>query len=442
MARTCSQDVLSDILCRLHVKSLKRFQCVCKSWYALIRHPSFVTKHLHFHSRQNKITRSFLLSHSLDQRYSNELPIDQRKDTCFSLVNLDETAGGIVSLDWLKFSDISDQGNKFPNYWYGDVEISGPRNGIYCLHEASQDHSDVIALVNISLREFKLVPKPEQSIIWHPGYFALDWVEIGFDPKTNDYKVFFFKELCSTDTQESERQAAIYHLSSNSWKKLSAPLLEHVILYFRDCNITDTYVNGRVHWLGFEDYPGRRDWCILSFDMVREVFAKIKLPDLSINWDETEYLLAVFNESLSLILYPKTPDYPMFTGYIKCFDIWVMNDYGNDRSWTKLFTTGPVASAYRLLGFWRNGDFLIQHDFGYTISYDPGTQEIEPVCFGEGLHLNQSRIYSESLVSVTGNARNDFEIVVEDFPFVMTPDMKRVLDYIEKCPSCSRLTSD
>ncbi|KAL6222151.1 hypothetical protein ACLB2K_005546 [Fragaria x ananassa] len=443
MARSCSEDVLSDVLCRLRVKSLKRFQCVCKSWYALIRRPSFVTKHLRFHSRQNKNNRSFLLSHSLYISY--EFPPDERKDTRFSLVHLEETADDIVFLDWIKFSDNSKQGKKFPDYWYEYIEVFGPRNGIYCLHESSRDHGHVIALMNVSSREFKLVPKPEESIISHTGFRSPAAVEIGFDPKTNDYKVFFFKD-CSF-LKEGYCQAAVYHLNSNSWKKLSDPLLDHAYLYsLQDFN-TDTYVNRNVHWLAFEpDHAGHCcGWYILSFDMVGEVLAKIELPaDLRIYCDETLYVVAVFNESLSLIVYPRTPDrLRRERSYTKCFDIWVMKDYGNERSWTKEFTTGPVEDADRLLGIWRNGEFLIKHKNGYTISYDPVTQKMEQLCFGEGLYLNKSCIYSESLVSVTGNAPSDYEIVVEDFPFVVTPDIiERILDNIEKCPSCTRLSSD
>nr|XP_004289027.2 PREDICTED: uncharacterized protein LOC101303071 [Fragaria vesca subsp. vesca] len=298
--------------------------------------------------------------------------------------------------------------------------------------------------MNVSLRQFKLVPKPEESIISHTGFLSLAAVEIGFDPKTNDYKVFFFKD-CSF-LKEGYRQAAVYHLNSNSWKKLSDPLLDHVYLYTAQDFNTDTYVNGNVHWLAFERYPAGHccGLYILSFDMVGEVLAKIELPaDLRINFDETLYAVAVVNESLSLIVYPQILDYlRRERSYTKCFDICVMEDYGNERSWTKEFTTGPVEDADKLLGIWRNGEFLIKHMKGYTISYDPSTQKMEQLCFGEGLYLNKSCIYSESLVSVTGNAPSDYEIVVEDFPFVVTPDMERILDYLEKCPSCTRLSSD
>ncbi|KAL6135804.1 hypothetical protein ACLB2K_068029 [Fragaria x ananassa] len=40
------QDVIEEILPRLPVKSLLRFQCVCKSWRALISASLFAKKHL------------------------------------------------------------------------------------------------------------------------------------------------------------------------------------------------------------------------------------------------------------------------------------------------------------------------------------------------------------------------------------------------------------
>lgn len=365
----------------------------------------------------------------------DDVPVDQRECTYISLVKTDETTDDIdiVSLHWLQLSNYPDQENKFSDYFkhrYGSIEVFGPRNGIYCLHESTTFRGDVIALMNVSSREFKFVPKPaEQSIIWHTGSLTKEFVEIGFDPKTNDYKVVFLKD-CIYPTRV--RQAAVYRVSSNSWKKLNDPLLSHATVHRRSC-ITDTYVNGNVHWLAFEGDPSRKDGYILSFDMVGEVFAKIKLPDSRICEDEYDSVFAVGNESLSLIVYPMTPHYPMETSYTKCFDVWVMQEYGNDSSWTKQFTIGPIAFVERLLGFWRNGEFLLEDGWGYTSSYEPSTQKMEKLFFDECQLLDHTCIYSESLVSVTGNAQGDFEIVIEDLPSLQHNSRHEaaVLDYTD-----------
>ncbi|KAI9112697.1 hypothetical protein K1719_016363 [Acacia pycnantha] len=47
------EDIMVNILGRLPVKSLIRFQCVCKHWKNLFKTSSFVTDHLHCSSAQN-----------------------------------------------------------------------------------------------------------------------------------------------------------------------------------------------------------------------------------------------------------------------------------------------------------------------------------------------------------------------------------------------------
>ncbi|KAI9087204.1 hypothetical protein K1719_030839 [Acacia pycnantha] len=47
------QEIIRDILIRLPVKSLIRFQCVCRHWSDLFKDPSFIADHLHHSNRQN-----------------------------------------------------------------------------------------------------------------------------------------------------------------------------------------------------------------------------------------------------------------------------------------------------------------------------------------------------------------------------------------------------
>ncbi|GMN53740.1 hypothetical protein TIFTF001_022875 [Ficus carica] len=40
------EEIIKEILLRLDIKSLRRIECVCKSWQTLIRQPSFINNHL------------------------------------------------------------------------------------------------------------------------------------------------------------------------------------------------------------------------------------------------------------------------------------------------------------------------------------------------------------------------------------------------------------
>ncbi|KAI9084710.1 hypothetical protein K1719_033354 [Acacia pycnantha] len=49
------QDIITSILVRLSVKSLIRFQCVCKDWKNMFKTQSFIAKHLHHSTLQNSL---------------------------------------------------------------------------------------------------------------------------------------------------------------------------------------------------------------------------------------------------------------------------------------------------------------------------------------------------------------------------------------------------
>ena len=54
------EEMVVQILARLHPKSLMRFECVRKSWYALINDPQFVNKHPHSYNDVSSSTRILL----------------------------------------------------------------------------------------------------------------------------------------------------------------------------------------------------------------------------------------------------------------------------------------------------------------------------------------------------------------------------------------------
>ncbi|GLT81367.1 hypothetical protein SLA2020_527560 [Shorea laevis] len=55
MAKELPEDLVTQILIWLPVVSLLRFKSVCKSWYALITHQNFITKHLLHNKNSNTL---------------------------------------------------------------------------------------------------------------------------------------------------------------------------------------------------------------------------------------------------------------------------------------------------------------------------------------------------------------------------------------------------
>ncbi|KAK8664808.1 hypothetical protein V6N13_084581 [Hibiscus sabdariffa] len=158
------EDLALEILLKLPIKSLVRFNCVCKSWCS-----SFLT--LHFISKHIIITT-------------------------------------------LKASILISSSNA--------VMVYGPCNGLMCLY----DHGDgKAALWNPSTRKFKILPRSSAQCPPFPGYTSFKCVGFGYDSKTDDYKVIQFVTLVYIECvypPEFWSQVELYSLRSDSWKEISS----------------------------------------------------------------------------------------------------------------------------------------------------------------------------------------------------------------------------
>ncbi|KAK6792905.1 hypothetical protein RDI58_011986 [Solanum bulbocastanum] len=56
------EDIVNEILLRCPVKSLLRFKCACKNWYALIKTSKFIQQHL----KKNRSPLQFLIYNTAD----------------------------------------------------------------------------------------------------------------------------------------------------------------------------------------------------------------------------------------------------------------------------------------------------------------------------------------------------------------------------------------
>ncbi|KAB2609630.1 hypothetical protein D8674_042866 [Pyrus ussuriensis x Pyrus communis] len=71
------QDMLVEILSNLPPKTLMRFKCVCKWWYARITNPSFTLKHLSNSANNSLTTLDLLFKRLVVQRQHEEEETEQ-----------------------------------------------------------------------------------------------------------------------------------------------------------------------------------------------------------------------------------------------------------------------------------------------------------------------------------------------------------------------------
>ncbi|CAN6577119.1 unnamed protein product [Malus baccata var. baccata] len=107
------EEVLVEILSKLPAKSVIRFTCVSKGWYALTKSSYFIARHLH-RSRSANNPCSLLVSGIRTEKYNYKtLAVSLLADEETTLLNLDVS---------------------FPNYTSLSVLLVGTADrGVYCL---------------------------------------------------------------------------------------------------------------------------------------------------------------------------------------------------------------------------------------------------------------------------------------------------------------------
>jgi F-box interacting protein len=372
--RGLPEEMLVEILSRVPVKCLLRFKCVCKSWYALSTNPHFITKHLACTTSHNHNHRAILKGWGWDQWVA----LGHLQPHVSTLSNDTLELSGDVDLTQLFQDEVV------------RLLVVGLCNGILCfagtlrknpkLYGGDYDH---VVLWNPATRESKMLPQMDM-----PTSTSTCTSNFGFgiDPKTNDYKVV---RIMSFD---SHCEVVVYSLSTNSWRVIdSSPSPSYSI----DLPFHPSYLNGVHYWWAcekedeVEEIPDNR--FLISFDMSNEVFQEVLRPP-AVGYVYGD--IAVINDSVTLIL-------TYMCDVKKWFEIWVLNESGVERTWTKIFTIEDIFHRWDLIQLREDGLVVLRtHEACSLVLYDPETQELrdlrisEPDC--------QLVTYTETLVSLNG----------------------------------------
>ncbi|XP_057970857.1 F-box protein CPR1-like [Malania oleifera] len=351
------EELLIEILSRLPVKSLVRFNSVCRSWKTLIQSPSFVSAHL---SRSNVNADPPLLVHF----YSPH---------AISLL-CNRT---LVRLENLELPPIRKDSS---------LKILGPSNGIYCFYHCDAGE---IVLWNPSMHESRFIQrfKRPREDLWTTERGT---VGFGYDPKSQDYKVV---RVIPKNEERGSYRAEVYSLRSDSWKRIETHLPRMYL-----CSTIHTCLKGVCYWL-----PLYIADIVVSFDLNREVFRVIRSPEYeNANFLRHEicrdYVNLASNEDLSLMICP-------YDGKSMTVDIWTRTEPGGLETWTKRFSFGPIVQKCMPLGFWKDDEILIEAKKGEMISYNLNTQKAKVLRYLR-VSVRLLTYYTESLVSIKGDAQS------------------------------------
>ncbi|KAM5586431.1 F-box/kelch-repeat protein [Rosa sericea] len=305
------EPIIEKILLRLPTKCLVKCTAVCKSWMSLIKSSTFIRLHLSRTLQDNDARLLLLNAFSSYPEMSSKSYALLWDDPVFGeckLINpITYNNGTIV----YKGRNVSAQ----------SLFVIGTCNGLVCLAPDSYVDSPVL-IWNPSIRKIVILPSPPSS----SQRYAF-----GYDSRTNDYKVLIIMIVWDDFTKTMETRGEIYSLARGTWKSLSAAAtpVDFVPPGMHNIARALVNVNGSPHWSGGMYRPwGNRGNCIMSFDMVSEVFCKIEVPEAL---REQTCWVSKHGDCLALYMLDRLSPRPSFD-----FNIWVMKEYGVAESWTKL----------------------------------------------------------------------------------------------------------
>ncbi|GJX80866.1 F-box associated domain containing protein [Tanacetum coccineum] len=275
---TIPQDIITDILHRLPAKSLGQFRRVSKNWLSLLSQPKFIKTH------RNIFKRNHLIFISLDYALYS-VPVDNH-----------EAVSRPIKLDI--------------SAYYGSC------NGLVFMSTCC----GTLIILNPTTKEF----------VEFPGHMMINDGDVdtmygfGYDSVTDDYKVVtisYFHNYYLIAPHDN-MIVHVYSLNSNTWRQVSdSPYrLDYGNL------LNGVYVNGFLHWIANNGSHG----IIVAFSLSDEKFSEVASPGLSNEGDirmSDDCKLVSVGEKLAI--------YIEITG-----EIWLMNEYGVNESWTKILVHG------------------------------------------------------------------------------------------------------
>ncbi|XP_058740893.1 putative F-box protein At3g16210 [Vicia villosa] len=375
-------DLAFSILSKMSIKSLKRFECVCKPWTLLLKNPIFTRLFYDNFLYNNDCyyhNRSLFLHHL----------IDINSETKFMLYSYSgERYESMTKLNWPNPFQEED-----PDF---DILGSGIINGVLCLISCSHPTLKFV-LWNPTTQELKVIPNS-------PFDFVGDELDItahgfGYDCVGDDYKVIreisldleylesdYDIEIVSLGKISHNPFWEIYSLRSNSWKKLQYDIRH-------EYSSKGVCLDGVCHWWCESNYNDDKDDGIylLSFYLNDEVFLITPIEDHTFELGTTTRELCVLNGFIALISTNKQ---------MESLHISILGELGVKESWTKLFIVCPMPYIKYSTGVGKKGDILLVKEDGKLLRFNLSTQQIEELKFAGSQFLGRTILYKESLLPI------------------------------------------
>ncbi|XP_012570679.2 F-box only protein 8-like [Cicer arietinum] len=356
-------DLVFSILSKLPLKSIKRFECINKSWSILFENHNFMKMFRnHFLSNNNDSDSgdTFLLLNDVDPPAP---PKKYRICSFYLLSSESQQFDNKIKLD-LPFS-IDDFGIGIFILGFNSI------NGIFCVCREAPIRFRIVLWNPTTAEFFAIPPSSEECVPYRSPYLGL--IGFGYDHIRDDYKVIRYTTFLPITDEEIDVPLKdrsfdpvleIYSFSSNSWRILD---IDMPYVYIDEFSRgTGVHINGMCHW--WYMYEG----CRLG-QMARH--------------------LVVLNESISLI--SNCPD-------TTTFHISTLGELGVVKSWITLFVVGPLPFIECPIGVGKKGNICFKTYDDKLVWVDLNTHIIDEIGVNGKRGSCRTGIYKKNLFPIGG----------------------------------------
>ncbi|RHN75064.1 putative F-box associated interaction domain-containing protein [Medicago truncatula] len=248
-------------------------------------------------------------------------------------------------------------------------------DGILCFTMYSGPGVGPPVLWNPSIRTFKILPPLDNK--------PFSAYNFGYDHCSDKYKIV------AVSLVEDREEVSVHTLGTDTWRRIPD------FPYNGPFDRFGIFLSGTVNWMSFDNVSS--SCVIVSLDLEKELYQTLSLPDFE--KDRLIRTLWVLRDCLCI-----------FVRNDMFLDVWVMKQYGNKKSWTRLYRVPHMDNRGLLCNYTRvlyiSEDEILLMDFGKLecyqsklVVYDSkdGTLEIPTIQnIGGWIH---PEVYIESLIS-------------------------------------------
>ncbi|CAA0829134.1 Unknown protein [Striga hermonthica] len=301
-------DIAENILCRLPVKTLKRFRAVEKSWRALIDSESFAKAHFD-RSLASKSNRNII--------------------------------SGVFGFHSMNLESLSCPVDMDPPFEYNNKDVDSTSRSVNGLVVVTRETEPPI-MWNVFAREHKVLPKCPVKLAPRLANACESMYGFAYDEENDDYKVV--KVMWHKKRPLSEEW--MYSLRSDSWRKTKGMKYQmgHWPVPFR----------GALHALVVND-----DMKLMGFNVMTETNFELPLPTFDYDIERPHLTLELFDGTMLALA----------CVYASKVVIWVMREYRVAESWQVIFSMPNTQGPMWPLALSKDGEKILFNYRGTQFAY-------------------------------------------------------------------------